>query len=320
MSARAAAVRLMWCAKAVTVIDKSISRRENAARTDHLAREGKHSDQRQQLPLGAFLPRPPRGQAIAKPCKFVRREAHLLKRGVQGDAQELEAACQQDQLLRREGDTEVAAEVLESLQIAGVRSMGGPRQTIIIEVMEDAAAPANVYGNPVKRLRELSKKEGGRAGPKREPDVDVYSLFPRVAQERPIRGPHRAEAEGVADVRFRHKRVPPQAAHNGHGRIHGGIPYRNSSRGMPELTEAPLGEDKSKTRRTEPSDLSAAPRGEQWKSRNGGRTKRPAVCPRETSRATAAMTAERRDRADSMLRGRVGVTRSWYPNAKPDQR
>ena len=85
-----------------------------------------------------------------------------------------------------------------------------------------------------------------------------------------MRGPHRAEAEGVADVRVRHKRVPLQAAHNGHGRIHGGIPYRNSSRGMPELPEAPLGEDKSKTRRTEPSDLSAAPRGEQWKSRNGG--------------------------------------------------
>ena len=92
---------------------------------------------------------------------------------------------------------------------------------------------------------------------------------------------------------------------------------------MPELPEPPLGEDKSKTRRTEPSDPSAAPRGEQWKSRNGGR-KRPAVCPREISRATAAVTAERRERADSRLRGRVGVTGPWYPsanpNAKPDQR
>ena len=170
---------------------------ENAAPTDHLAREGKHSDQRQQLPQGAFLPRPPRGQAIAKPCKFVRREAHLLKRGVQGDPQELEAASRQGQLLRRERDTEVAAEDLESLQVAGARSMRGPRQKIIIE-----AAPANVYGNPVKRLRELSKNEGGRAGSKRVPEGDVYPLFPRVAQERPIRGPHRAEAEGVADVRL----------------------------------------------------------------------------------------------------------------------
>ena len=206
---------------------------ENAAPTDHLAREGKHSDQRQQLPRGAFLPRPPRGQAIGKPCTFVRREAHLLKRGVQGDAQELEAACRQDQLLRREGGTEVAAEVLESLQVAGARSMGGPRQKIINQVMEDAAATANVYGNPVKRLRELSKNEGGRAGPKREPEVDVYP------QKRPIRGPHRAEAEDVADVRFRHIRVPPQAAHNGHGRIHGGIPYRKLLSGNARINRGP---------------------------------------------------------------------------------
>ena len=121
--------------------------------------------------------------------------------------------------------------------------------------MEDAAAPANVYGNPGKRPRGRSEKEGGRAGPTREPEGDVYPLFPHVAQERPIRGPHRAVAEDVAAST-------------------GGIPYHNSSRGMRELTEAPLGEDKSKTRRTEPSDLSAAPRGEQWKSRNDGRTKK----------------------------------------------
>ena len=37
----------------------------------------------------------------------------------------------------------------------------------------------------------------------------------------------------------------------------------NSSREMPELTAAPRGEDKSKTKRTEPSDFTAAPRGEQ---------------------------------------------------------
>ena len=39
----------------------------------------------------------------------------------------------------------------------------------------------------------------------------------------------------------------------------GGRVYRtaNSSREMPELTEAPLGKDKSKTRRTEPSDFTA---------------------------------------------------------------
>ena len=43
---------------------------ENAARTDHLTCEGKHADQRQQLPLGEFLPRPPCGQASAKPRKF----------------------------------------------------------------------------------------------------------------------------------------------------------------------------------------------------------------------------------------------------------
>ena len=88
--------------------------------------------------------------------------------------------------------------------------MGGPHPKVIIEVMEDV----------------LSKNEGGRAGPKREPDVDVYPLSPRVAQEQPSRGPHRAEAEGVKDVRFHHKRGPPQAVHNGHGRIHGGISYR----------------------------------------------------------------------------------------------
>ena len=35
----------------------------------------------------------------------------------------------------------------------------------------------------------------------------------------------------------------------------------NSSGEMPELTEAPLGEDKSKTRRTEPSVFTAAPMG-----------------------------------------------------------
>ena len=93
--------------------------------------------------------------------------------------------------------------------------MGVPRQKIIIEVMEDAAAPANVYGNPGKRPRERSKKEGGRAGPTREPEGDVYPLFPHVAQERPIRGPHRAEAEDVAAST-------------------GGIPDRNSSRGMPK--------------------------------------------------------------------------------------
>ena len=68
MSARAAAVRLMWCAKPGTrhgQIDKPP--KENAARTDHLTREGKHADQRQQLPLGAFLPRPPCGQVSSKP-------------------------------------------------------------------------------------------------------------------------------------------------------------------------------------------------------------------------------------------------------------
>ena len=210
------------------------------------------SDQRQQLPLGAFLPRPPRGQAIAKPCKFVRREAHLLKRGVQGDAQELKAACRQNQLLRHEGDTEVAAEVLESLQVAGARSMGSPRQKIIIKVMEDAAAPANVYGNPVKRLRELSKNEGGRAGPKRQPEVDVYPLFLRVAQERPIRTPHRAEAEGVAfaiNAFLPKLRTMATAAST---EVYG---TADSSREMPELTKAPLGEDKSKPRRTEPSEF-----------------------------------------------------------------
>ena len=66
-----------------------------------------------------------------------------------------------------EGDTEVTAEVLESLQVAGTRSMGGPHQKIIIEVMEDAAAPANVYGNPVKRLYKLSKKGRGKSGPQK---------------------------------------------------------------------------------------------------------------------------------------------------------
>ena len=75
--------------------------------------------------------------------------------------------------------------------------------------MEDVEAPANVDGNPVKRLGELGKDEGGRAGPKREPEVDVHPPRPLVAQERPIRGPHGAEAEGVPDVRFRHKRVLP---------------------------------------------------------------------------------------------------------------
>ena len=35
----------------------------------------------------------------------------------------------------------------------------------------------------------------------------------------------------------------------------------NSLREMPELTEAPRGEDKSKTKCTEPSDFTAVPRG-----------------------------------------------------------
>ena len=100
---------------------------------------------------------------------------------------------------------------------------GRPAPKIVIEVMEDVEAPANVDGNPVKRLSELGKYEGGRAGPKREPEVDVHPPRTRVAQERPIRRP---EAEGVPDVHFRHKRVPPQPAHNVHGRIHGGIPNR----------------------------------------------------------------------------------------------
>ena len=105
-----------------------------------------------------------------------------------------------------EGDTEVTAEVLERIQVAGARRLRGPRQKIVIEVVE---APANVDGNPVKRLSELGKDEGGRAGPKREPEVNVHPPRPLVAQERPIRGPHGAEAEGVPDVRFRHKRVLP---------------------------------------------------------------------------------------------------------------
>ena len=103
---------------------------------------------------------------------------------------------------------------------------GRPAPESNYQGMEDVSAPTNVYGHPVKRLHKPSKNEGGRVGPKREPEVDVHPLTPRVAQERPSRGPHRAVAEGVADVRFCQKRVPPQAAHNGHGRIHGGIPYR----------------------------------------------------------------------------------------------
>ena len=39
----------------------------------------------------------------------------------------------------------------------------------------------------------------------------------------------------------------------------------NSSREMPELTDAPRGEDKSKIKRTEPSGFTAAPRGESMK-------------------------------------------------------
>ena len=249
------------------------------------------------------MPRPPHGQAIAKPCKFVRREVHLLKRGVQGDTQELDVACRQDQLLRREGDIEVTAEVLESLQVAGARSMGGPCQKIIIEVMEDAAAPANVYGNPVKLLRELSKKEGEEWVPKGSRRL-TYTRGRRKAWRMSAFATNAATMATAASTEV----------------------YRttNSSRGMPKLTEAPLGEDKSKTRHTEPLDLSTAPRGEQWKSRNGGQTKRPTVCPWETSRATAAVAAEWRERTDSRLRGRVGVTGPWYPstnlNVKPDQR
>ena len=59
------------------------------------------------------------------------------------------------------------------------------------------------------------------------------------------------------------------------GRNHGRHTVPQLIAGNAQITEAPLGEDKSKPRRTEPSDLSAAPRGEQWKSRNDGRRKKP---------------------------------------------
>ena len=46
--------------------------------------------------------------------------------------------------------------------------------------------------------------------------------------------------------------------------------------------------------------------------------KGPTVWPRETSRATAAVTAECRERADSRLRGRVAVTGRRYPSGNPN--
>ena len=54
----------------------------------------------------------------------------------------------------------------ERFQVAGARRLGGPRQKIVIEVMEDVEAPANVDGKPVKRLSELSKYEGEERAPK----------------------------------------------------------------------------------------------------------------------------------------------------------
>ena len=63
--------------------------------------------------------------------------------------------------------------------------------------------------------------------------------------------------------------------------------------------------------------MSTAASTEVYRTANGGRTKGPAVWPRETSRATATVAAERRERADSRLRGRATVTGPRYPSANP---
>ena len=167
MSARAAAGRLMRCAKAgnrrrkmrpgrTTLHAKgSTPIRDSSSRLVHYCRvrhAGRQSRSRASLSGGRRISR--REESRVTPRNWRQR----VGRTSFSDAK---------------GDTEVAAEVLESLQVSGARSMGVPPQKIIIEVMEDAAAPANVYGNPGKRPRERSEEEGGRAGPTREPEGDA---------------------------------------------------------------------------------------------------------------------------------------------------